>query len=164
MLFMLTPEIKTNLILKEIGIKRYSLRSSNDQSHKKSLHFYKKGHILALLDKPYENFVREQQDLLIAIFSSTKIDNGEEVFRTIRYSSNNDLSSAAMRENMQMMCNKITMPSRDINTAPHKTYGPKREMPYAYSFSGEIELTFYGDKFLRQRMFWENWQKTIFDG
>ena len=92
MLFMLTPEIKTNLILKEIGIKRYSLRSSNDQSQKKSLHFYKKGHILALLDKPYENFVREQQDLLIAIFSSTKIDNGEEVLKTIRYSSNNDLS------------------------------------------------------------------------
>tara|TARA_A100001035_G_scaffold265836_1_gene248335 strand:- start:412 stop:1344 length:933 start_codon:yes stop_codon:yes gene_type:complete len=77
---------------------------------------------------------------------------------------NNDLNSAAMRENMSMMCNKITLPSRDINTSPHKTYGPKREMPYAYSFSGEIELTFYGDKFLRQRMFWENWQKTIFDG
>ena len=77
---------------------------------------------------------------------------------------NNDLKSAAVRENMQMMCNKITMPSRDINTAPHLMYGPKREMPYAYSFSGEIELQFYGDKFLRQRMFWENWQKTIFDG
>ena len=77
---------------------------------------------------------------------------------------NNDLNSGTMRENMQMMCNKITMPSRDINTSPHKTYGPKREMPYAYSFSGEIELTFFGDKFLRQRMFWENWQKTIFDG
>jgi len=90
---MLTPEIKTNLILKEIGIKRYSLRSSNDKSHKKILHFYKKGHILALLDKPYENFVREQQDLLIAILSSTKIDNGEEVFKTIRYSSNSYLSS-----------------------------------------------------------------------
>jgi len=76
----------------------------------------------------------------------------------------NELKSSTMRENMQMMCNKITMPSRDINTAPAKTYGPKREMPYAYSFSGEIELTFFGDKFLRQRMFWENWQKTIFDG
>ena len=25
-------------------------------------------------------------------------------------------------------------------------------------------MQFYGDKFLRQRMFWENWQKTIFDG
>ena len=90
MLIMLTQEIKTNLILKEIGIKRYSIRSSIDKSHKKSLHFYKKGHILALLDKPYENFFREQQDLLIAIFSSTKSDNGEEVFKTIRYSSNND--------------------------------------------------------------------------
>ena len=78
--------------------------------------------------------------------------------------SNNDLKSAAVRENMQMMCNKITMPSRDINTQSHIMYGPKREMPYAYSFAGEIELQFYGDKFLRQRMFWENWQKTIFDG
>ena len=76
---------------------------------------------------------------------------------------NNDLKSAAVRENMQMMCNKITMPSRDINTQSHIMYGPKREMPYAYSFAGEIELQFYGDKFLRQRMFWENWQKTIFD-
>jgi hypothetical protein len=75
----------------------------------------------------------------------------------------NDLTSAQMRENMQMMCNKVTLPSRDINTAPAKTYGPKREMPYAYSFSGEIELTFFGDKFLRQRMFWENWQKQIFN-
>jgi hypothetical protein len=36
-------------------------------------------------------------------------------------------------------------------------------MPYAYSYSGELELTFYGDKFLRQRMFFENWQKKIFD-
>ena len=79
------------------------------------------------------------------------------------YGDNNDLKSSAMRENMQMMCNKITMPSRDINTAPHLMYGPKREMPYAYSFTGEVELTFYGDKFLRQRMFWENWQKKIFN-
>ena len=55
------------------------------------------------------------------------------------------------------------MPSRDINTKEHIMYGPKREMPYAYSFTGEIELTFYGDKFLRQRMFWENWQKKIFN-
>ena len=27
----------------------------------------------------------------------------------------------------------------------------------------EIKLTFYGDKFLRQRLFWENWQKQIFN-
>jgi len=81
-----------------------------------------------------------------------------------RNESNNELGSAALRENIQMMCNKVTLPSRDINTAQAKTYGPKREMPYAYSYSGEIELTFFGDKFLRQRLFFENWQKQIFDG
>ena len=27
--------------------------------------------------------------------------------------------------------------------------------------SAQIECTFYGDKFLRQRMFFENWQKKI---
>ena len=60
-----------------------------------------------------------------------------------------------------MMCSKVTLPNRDINTASHQMYGPRREMPYAYSFSSNIECTFYGDKFLRQRMFFENWQKKI---
>jgi len=59
------------------------------------------------------------------------------------------------------MCNKVTLPNRDIATAPHQVYGPRREMPYAYQYSAQIECTFYGDKFLRQRMFFENWQKKI---
>ena len=75
----------------------------------------------------------------------------------------NDLESIGMTRNVAMMCNKVTMPSRDINTAPAMTYGPKREMPYAYSFPGTVECTFYGDKFLRQRLFFENWQKKVFD-
>ncbi len=73
----------------------------------------------------------------------------------------NDLESTQMVENIDMMCNSITFPNRDINTAPHQTYGPRREMPYAYSYSANIECTFLGDKFLRQRMFFENWQKKI---
>ena len=57
MYFMLTPEIKTNLILKEIGVKRYSLRKKKTDSLKKDIYYYQKGSILALLDKPIENFV-----------------------------------------------------------------------------------------------------------
>ena len=34
-------------------------------------------------------------------------------------------------------------------------------MPYAYSYSGQIEMTFYADKFLRQRDFLKNWQKRF---
>ena len=79
-----------------------------------------------------------------------------------RNSNANELTGSTMRENIQMMCNKVTMPSRDVNTQSVRHYGPKREMPYAYSYSGELEMTFFGDKFLRQRMFWENWQKQIF--
>ena len=102
-----------------------------------------------------------------------QVNQGEGFARTNRYivrinppsqtkGGNNDLESAVTLENIDMMCNKVTMPNRDINTATNRTYGPARRMPYAYSYSGEIELSFYGDKFLRQRLFFENWQKKLF--
>ena len=75
----------------------------------------------------------------------------------------NDLESTFAVRNVGMMCNKVTMPNRDINTAENRMYGPARRMPYAYSFSGEIQCTFIGDKFLRQRQFFENWQKKVID-
>ena len=75
---------------------------------------------------------------------------------------NDYYTSAEMQRNIEMMCNKVTMPSRDLLTAPHQTYGPKREMPLAYTFNGTIECTFYGDKYLRQRAFFEKWQSHIF--
>ena len=86
-----------------------------------------------------------------------------EVLKSVAYGGKNELESNALLENVDMMCNKVTLPNRDINTQPHTMYGPKREMPYAYSFSSSVEMTFYGDKFLRQRLFFENWQKKIMD-
>ena len=74
---------------------------------------------------------------------------------------NNDLESLTTKTNVGMMCNAVTLPNRDVNTAENRTYGPARRMPYAYSFSGTIECSFYADKFMRQRMFFENWQKKI---
>ena len=75
----------------------------------------------------------------------------------------NELEGTHMIENVDMMCSKVTLPNRDINTESHQMYGPRREMPYAYSYSTNIECTFYGDKFLRQRLFFENWQRKIID-
>ena len=80
---MLTPEIKTNLILKEIGIKRYSLRTNSDQSLQKKLHLYQKGNILALLENPFRDFNDQYKDLLRAIISSTNLDKGKEINKTI---------------------------------------------------------------------------------
>ena len=103
-----------------------------------------------------------------------QINQGEGFSRTNRFivrinppsrtdGDNNDLTSGTTLENIDMMCNKVTMPNRDINTATARTYGPAREMPYAYSYSGSVEMSFYGDKFLRQRLFFENWQKKLID-
>ena len=76
---------------------------------------------------------------------------------------NAELETTEMARNVGVMCNKVTLPSRDVNTEMHQVYGPGRQMPYAYSFPGDITCTFYGDKFLRQRLFFENWQKKVFD-
>ena len=76
---------------------------------------------------------------------------------------NNELESSETAANVGMMCNSIVLPNRDVNTVDYRTYGPGRQMPYGYSFAGKVEASFYGDKFLRQRMFWENWQKQIFN-
>ena len=75
----------------------------------------------------------------------------------------NELESNEMKRNVGMMCQQITMPSRDIATAENRQYGPGRLMPYAYKFSGSVEASFYGDKFLRQRAFFETWQKKVMD-
>src|SRR5210317_863682 len=75
----------------------------------------------------------------------------------------NALGGQELARNVGMMCNSITMPNRDINTKDHITYGPRRHMPYAYSFDGSVELSVYGDKYLRQRMLFETWQKMVFD-
>jgi hypothetical protein len=75
----------------------------------------------------------------------------------------NSLGGQELARNVGMMCRSISMPSRDINTKDYITYGPRRQMPYAYSFEGKVELQIYGDKFLRQRMFFETWQKMIFN-
>tara|TARA_B100001175_G_scaffold267904_1_gene239095 strand:- start:3751 stop:4191 length:441 start_codon:yes stop_codon:yes gene_type:complete len=88
---MLTPEIKTNLILKEIGIKRYLLRPKINNSAINEAYFYKKGKILSFLDKPFKNFVKEQQKLIEAIMASTKLDQGDEESDKISFSSNNEL-------------------------------------------------------------------------
>ena len=89
---MLTPEIKTNLILKQIGIKRYSLRKKTTDSLNKVLYYYQKGSILTFLDKPFENFVENQQGLINAIIASTKCDEGHQESNALSFNSLNELN------------------------------------------------------------------------
>ena len=55
------------------------------------------------------------------------------------------------------------MPGRTLATTDYKIYGPRRQVVTGHSFSGEITMSMYCDKFLRQRSFFEMWQKAAFD-
>ena len=80
-----------------------------------------------------------------------------------RIVSPSELTSSTMVRTVNAMCSKAEFPSRDIESTEYVTYGPQRRMPTSYTFPGKIEMSFYGDKYLRQRSFFENWQKAIFD-
>jgi hypothetical protein len=75
----------------------------------------------------------------------------------------NAMGGQELARNVGMMCENVEMPSRNVASEAHQVYGPKRDMPYAYTFPGTIGASFYADKFLRQRAFFETWQKLIFD-
>ena len=55
------------------------------------------------------------------------------------------------------------MPSRALNTTEFKTYGPQRDVVTGETYTREVTCSFYADKFLRQRIFFEQWQAAAFD-
>ena len=69
---MITPSVKTNLILKEIGITRYELRSKQEPEPSKKIFGYQKGNILTLLGQSYDDLDEDEAKLLIAIVDAVK--------------------------------------------------------------------------------------------
>ena len=84
----------------------------------------------------------------------------EEIKRTTQGELKSELE---LQRGLRAFCFGAELPSRNVDTAPLKIYGPKREIVYGHSYSQEITLSFYADKFLRQRSFFEQWQNTAMD-
>ena len=89
---MITSTIKTNLILKEIGVTRYSLRSEPSQLVDKEVNFYQKGNILTLLDVPYNDISQDQKNLLGAIIKAIKPKGEIEIIKTMKINKHEDIS------------------------------------------------------------------------
>lgn len=76
---MITASLKTNLILKELGITRFSLRSVENKSRHTPIHIYKIQNITVLLNESFEEHDDNQKKLIIAIMNSTTLTNGQSL-------------------------------------------------------------------------------------
>lgn len=88
---MITSSIKTNLILKEIGVTRYSLRSKKEKTNDKEIHIYQKGNILTLLEICFNDLPKDQVVLLKAIVGTIKPNESNELIESINFKSINDV-------------------------------------------------------------------------
>ena len=62
---------------------------------------------------------------------------------------------------VQMFCNKITIPDRKMKMTEVKHNGLARKYVSDYEYA-DVTGTFYADKYLRQRQYFELWQKCAF--
>jgi len=65
------------------------------------------------------------------------------------------------QKRVQAFCKSISMPSREAITEEIRHNGPTRKFVYDYK-SAPITATFYTDKFMRERSYFELWQKAAF--
>ena len=76
---MITASIKTNLILKEMGITRYELRSKQQSVLSKTIFSYQKGNILTLLEHSYDDLSEDEAKLLNAIIDAVNSVNKDTI-------------------------------------------------------------------------------------
>ena len=88
---MITASLKTNLILKELGITRFSSRSSPNKSIFNSIYIYKIDKVSVFLKKDFKEYDIDQKKLILAIMNSTTLTNGESSGQSILFDNKNEL-------------------------------------------------------------------------
>ena len=73
------------------------------------------------------------------------------------------LTATDSARNVSLKCENISFPGRNIDTSPDTNiYGPTREIATGFSFA-ELSATFQCSSDLREKEFFENWQKASFN-
>ena len=90
--------------------------------------------------------------------SDQALGNAEE---TLGFASNTDNENTQKTDGRRVraFCNAINMPDREIVMKEVKHNGPARNIAYDFK-SGDVNATFFADKFLRERTYFELWQKS----
>ena len=70
--------------------------------------------------------------------------------------------SSTVNENLQYLCESVSLPTKGIASNAHDVYGPPREIPYRETFT-EAALSFILDDNFTVKRFFDDWQKNIID-
>ena len=68
--------------------------------------------------------------------------------------------SATVNENLQYLCESVSLPTKGIASNAHDIYGPPREIPYRETFT-EAALSFIVDDAFTVKRFFDQWQEKI---
>ena len=94
------------------------------------------------------------------------VDDGRTTMADEFQGFSTEVATEAMRADttkrrVQAFCREIAMPNREAVQKDIRHNGPPRSIVYDYT-SADITATFYTDKFMRERTFFEIWQKAAF--
>ena len=93
---MITPSLKTNLILKEMGITRYELRSHQEKVPSPKIYSYQKGNILTLLKQSYNDLDKDEAKLLDAIIDAVNSADNQTSHNNSNLDDINDFISSCI--------------------------------------------------------------------
>jgi len=68
--------------------------------------------------------------------------------------------STAVNENLQYLCESVSLPTKGIASQAQDIYGPPREIPYRETFT-EAALSFIVDDAFTVKRFFDKWQEKI---
>ena len=88
---MITASLKTNLILKELGITRFSSRSRANKPIFNSIYIYKIDKVSVFLKKDFKEYDIDQKKLILAIMNSTNLTNEGSSGQSILFDNKNEL-------------------------------------------------------------------------
>jgi hypothetical protein len=88
-------------------------------------------------------------------------DGANELETTFKSSAEMIAVQKANARRVQAFCSAISMPERTVEMKEVKHHGPAYKIAIDYK-SADINATFYADKFLRERSYFELWQKSAF--
>ena len=104
--------------------------------------------------------VEEQNGAVYSEGSSEEADKANDKANRVPTGKHmNDLTQSLGRQ-INIHCDSVSMPGKDLQTQTVQ-YGsaPEQDQVIAHGYGGQINASFYADSFLRERHFFEMWQK-----